>query len=318
MSLYQLVKQLLIRGIIRQGYSMIKQSRLQENSYVYIYQNQPKHPKFGVFIIHGMAEHGLRYQRFMEVLEKQDILAITMDLRGHGKSLRPTQEVGILNKSDDFHNILDDIYDAIKDAQKKHPEVHWTLMGHSMGSIFARAFALKYKNTVDKMIWMGTLPYFSRFKIKLIRRLIGFVSLFYSHPKRNQILSFLLNHPLEKKYPGGAFHWLSKNPLNVDDYISDPLSGYVYNSTFYQWFFKLIEEVNQPKAFQDTLLKSVAIIAGTGDPVIGSTEKIKELMSYYKDVKTSYYFVPQARHEVLNEGLSEVDDWLMEVIKDER
>jgi len=41
-------------------------------------------------------------------------------------------------------------------------------------------------------------------------------------------------------------------------------------------------------------------------------------MKRYQDVKTTYYFVPQARHEVLNEGLQEVDEWLCEVIKGER
>lgn len=297
---------------------MINQTRLRDDAYVYIYQNQPKHPKFGVFIIHGMAEHGLRYQRFMEVLETREILAMTMDLRGHGQSLRPTQDVGVLNKADDFHVILADIYDAIKDAQNKFPDVQWTLMGHSMGSIFARAFALKYQGTVEKMIWMGTLPYFSPFKITFVRALTGLISFLYPPPKRNHLLSFLLHHPLEKKHPGSAFNWLSKNPQNVDKYIKDPLSGYVYNTLFYQWFFRLIKEVNQSQSFENHLLESVYLIAGSQDPVIGSPAKIKKLMERYANLSSHFYFVPRARHEVLHEGIEEVDQWLIEVIQDER
>ena len=297
---------------------MIKQILLEKDVTIYQYQNQPKNPQFGVFIIHGMGEHGRRYQRFMTYLEKENILAMTMDLRGHGQSLRPTQEVGILDARDDFDQILDDIYDAINNAQNKYPNVTFTLLGHSMGSIFARAFGMKFKGTVETMIWMGTLPYFSPLKITLIRILANVISLFYRGSKRNPLLSFLLNHPLEKKHPEGSFHWLSKNLKNVDDYVNDDLAGYSYNSRFYRWFFKLIQDVNQKKAFKDTLLKSVYIIAGTQDPVIGSPEKLKALMKRYQDVKTTYYFVPQARHEVLNEGLQEVDEWLCEVIKGER
>lgn len=296
---------------------MIQPSTLHSNPKVSIYQNQPTNPQYGLFIIHGMAEHGLRYQRFMDDLENENILACTMDLSGHGKSLSPNQAVGILRKEDRFDAILEDLNQWTLEVIKNHPDLKFTLMGHSMGSIFARRLAANHPDRFKQMIWMGTLPYFSPLKIGFIRILAGLISSFYPVNKRNHTLSFLLNHPLEKKHPGRAFNWLSKNQDNVDGYLADDAAGYVYNSRFYRWFFKLIQEVNQRNSIKKTTLEAVYIIAGTHDPVIGSPAALKQLMKRYEKIKTSYYFVPQARHEVLNEGMKEVDTWLIGVIRDE-
>lgn len=310
------------KGIIKLGYKMIKSSVLISNSDVIIYQNQPNAPKFGLFIIHGMGEHGLRYQRFMDALEKENILVCTMDLKGHGKSLSPAQDVGILRKEDNFESILKDLNHWTKDVMKNYPKVTFTMMGHSMGSVFARRYASLYPEQFDRMIWMGPVPYFGAFKIKAIKTLTAFISIFYKEKKRNQILSSLLNHPLKKKIRGAEFDWLSQNANNVKTYESDSLSGYAYNSYFYQFFFKLIEATNQPVSFESTQLSSVYVIAGVHDPVIESEAALKALLKRYQDVhptmNVSYYFVPNARHEVLHEGIQEVDDWLIEVIKHER
>lgn len=293
-----------------------------ENSRIQIIFNQPKAPTHGLFIIHGMAEHAHRYERFMTVLESHNILALAIDLRGHGASLREGQQVGILHKDDSFEAILKDIHTWVTSTQLKYPHVSFTLLGHSMGSQFARAYAKAYPGQVDRMIWMGMLPYFSPLKIRLIRSIAFGVALFYPKDKRNKVLSGLLNHPLEKHHPGGAFSWLSVNQENVKAYRADPLSGYPYNSIFYRWFFKLIQAINQPSSFHQTKLKHVYVIAGTEDPVIGSEKALKNLMRKYQDqnpsLEVAYYFVPQARHEVLHEGIEMVDQWLMEVITHER
>jgi alpha-beta hydrolase superfamily lysophospholipase len=301
---------------------MIHSTPLESNPNVTIHQNQPTHPRYGLFIIHGMGEHGLRYQRFMDVLEKQNILACTMDLRGHGQSLSPSQEVGILRKEDNFESILNDINRWTQDVKSNYPDVTFTFMGHSMGSIFARRYASLYPQSFDRMIWMGTLPYFGPLKIKAIKILTAIISAFYPVKKRNQILSGLLNHPLKKHFPGAEFNWLSQNEDNVRSYDNDPLSGYVYNSYFYRFFFKLIEAVNREATIKATQLSSVYVIAGVHDPVIESEVALKSLLKRYQEIHSalnvSYYFVPNARHEVLHEGYQEVDDWLIEVIKHER
>lgn len=310
------------KGIIKLGYKMIKSSILISSPNVVIYQNQPTHPRYGLFIIHGMGEHGLRYQRFMNALETQNILACTMDIKGHGQSLSPLQEVGILRKEDDFESILIDINHWTESLKRTYPDVTFTLMGHSMGSIFARRYASLYPQSFDRMIWMGTLPYFGPLKIKAIKTLIRIISIFYPEKKRNQILSSLLNHPLKKNFPGAEFNWLSQNTDNVKSYENDPLSGYPYNSYFYQFFFKLIETVNREASIKATQLSSVYVIAGVHDPVIESESALKSLLNRYQQIHSamnvSYYFVPNARHEVLHEGIQEVDDWLIEVIKHER
>jgi acylglycerol lipase len=89
-------------------------------------------PLARIALVHGLAEHGRRYDAFALRLNAAGIELIAADLRGHGKS--PGERVWI----DHFDQYLLDT-DALLDAAATTapPDVPLVLMGHSMGGAIA-------------------------------------------------------------------------------------------------------------------------------------------------------------------------------------
>ena len=87
-----------------------------------------------LFICHGYAEHGKRYDEFANHCAEHGIETWTVDLRGHGKS---EGQRGFL---DNFEHYLNDL-EALIDSQKS--DLPHFLLGHSMGGLIALDFAKK-------------------------------------------------------------------------------------------------------------------------------------------------------------------------------
>lgn len=86
-----------------------------------------ENPNHVVCIIHGIGEYAGRYDRMAGYFKEEGIAALSMDLRGHGKS------VGKRGHAAPRNEVFKDI-DALLDyAEKMYPGVPVILYGHSMG-----------------------------------------------------------------------------------------------------------------------------------------------------------------------------------------
>ena len=89
-------------------------------------------PLARIALLHGLAEHGRRYDALALRLNAAGIELIAADLRGHGRS--PGERVWI----DRFDQYLADADALLKAAQTTAPsKVPLFLMGHSMGGAIA-------------------------------------------------------------------------------------------------------------------------------------------------------------------------------------
>ena len=61
-------------------------------------------PKAVIALIHGMGEHSQRYNHVAQFFEKQRIVTMGIDLRGHGKS------EGKRGHTPDYATLMNDIY----------------------------------------------------------------------------------------------------------------------------------------------------------------------------------------------------------------
>lgn len=266
-----------------------------------------KNPVRGLIVIHGMGEHIDRYRPFFQALETSHIYAVGMDLRGHGQSLND-QAMGILKKTDTLPTMLADIHALYAAKKRAYPGLLFSLMGHSMGSVMARAYAAHYPDDFSHMIWMGTLPTYSFVMRKGTRGLSWFMGLLTPYKSRNRLLSKLLNDPLIRsvKAPQTRYDWLSFNVQNVTDYIQDPRCGYAYNSAFYIHFFQMVDGIMQSKTVQRTRLKRVLLISGSDDPVTHMGQAHRDVKALYQNAPQAMTFkdviVPAMRHEPLNES----------------
>lgn len=260
-----------------------------------------------VHILHGMGEHAQRYEDFMTYLADHGFTVYSHDHRGHGKSLKANQDIGIFDKTDHFENIIKDI-DLL---QKKILEIEKVeslyVLGHSMGSLILRRYLQMEPQHVKRAVIMGTLPYYSGFFSKTMQVLAQVTGLFYAPSKRHHLLAKFMNDGLIKviENPSSKFDWLTYNQANVETYIADPMSGFVYNKYFYQSFFKCIYQANKKSNIALTPAIECLFISGKDDPLSNQMKAIEHLVNLYTDLipqlNTHIKTVEAARHEVLHE-----------------
>ncbi|MFW6319570.1 MAG: alpha/beta hydrolase [Bacillota bacterium] len=284
-----------IRSILLKG---TKDSVLHVDVY------QPKEDCRGVLhILHGMGEHAKRYKSFSEYMTTKGFVIVVHDHRGHGKSLKPKQAVGILDKTDTHQAMVDDINVVQDYIMTTYPSTPIIILGHSMGSMLLRNYLHTYQPKIAEAIIMGTLPIYSRLYIKVMRLLVAFMRPFSSMTNRHKLLSNMLNSGLINKIdnPKSSFDWLTYDEVNVSTYINDPLSGYAYNYRFYQSFFKLIDYTSKKQIIDNTPNIPLLIISGENDPINDKNKAIDTVSSAYKSFDITVKKVPNARHEVLND-----------------
>jgi acylglycerol lipase len=91
----------------------------------------PTGARAGLLIVHGMAEHRVRYTDAVQRFTDKQIACFTFDLRGHGES--PGNRADIRS----FQSYVDDLL-AIRDSiHASHPTLPLFMWAHSLGSIVA-------------------------------------------------------------------------------------------------------------------------------------------------------------------------------------
>lgn len=82
-----------------------------------------------ILIVHGLAEHCLRYERLAEYLNAQGYAVCALDLPGHGQS---DGRRGFINDFDDYLAAVLGLRDKMAAQYKYRPVI---LLGHSMGGL---------------------------------------------------------------------------------------------------------------------------------------------------------------------------------------
>lgn len=257
-------------------------------------------PKAALVILPGMAEHTLRYERFANALAARGISVLAAEARGHGEG---AQKLGWFAKKDGWKAVVQDARAALAHMRQRCPGVPVVLLGHSMGSVFARALLMQKQEpapagcillgvTVDKPARRSFAP--------AIAKLTGF---FTGRDKPSRFLTNLLFGAFNKAFAPNrtAFDWISRDEAEVDKYAADPLCGFDCTSAMF---------VDMAQALLFTLKREnearigvpVLIAVGSRDPV-GGPKAARFLQRRWralgKDVVVNVY--PGARHELLNE-----------------
>ena len=97
-----------------------------------------------VQISHGMCEHKERYIPIMEFLASKGFACIIHDHRGHGGSVKSEEDLGYFYQGGE-KGLIADVALVGTQMKKKHPGLPFYLLGHSMGSLIARAYLKKIR-----------------------------------------------------------------------------------------------------------------------------------------------------------------------------
>lgn len=256
-------------------------------------------------IVHGVAEHVYRYDKFASFLAEKGILVVAADHMGHGLSIGDGEAIGVFRGG--WFKALADVHRLFQYTHKENPSIPYILLGHSMGSFLARSFLCRYPDSgISAAILSGT-AWMHRAVInsgKAAATLVG---------KRQgmQTPSKFLNDMMFGSYcnridnPRTPCDWLTRDEKIVDDYVADPLCGFTITPALAKDMMTGLRYIQEP-ANLAKMAKNLPVwfIAGEEDPVGGYGSGVKRATKEFEKAgmeHVSLKLYPQCRHEVLNE-----------------
>ena len=277
-----------------------------------------------VQIVHGMAEYVERYEEFARFLTERGIVVTGEDHMGHGKSVSKDGKYGYFCEQDPATVLVRDVHRLKKATQAEFPGVPYVIMGHSMGSFITRNYMFRYGTGISAAIIMGTgmQPKLLLTASKAIARL---QQVFFGSEHVSQFIDKLAfgNYNKEITDARTPFDWLSRDNEKVDQYISDPLCGFVFTVNGFETLFELISRLHKPENLDRIPKKMpVLMISGTDDPVGDYGKGVRKAYDSLKGAgmeNVSLKLFEGGRHELLNESnrdevMEYIDRWLEEIV----
>jgi alpha-beta hydrolase superfamily lysophospholipase len=271
------------------------------NIFTYKWVPDAGKPKAAVQIVHGAAEHALRYERFAKFLNQAGYVVYADDHRGHGKTAGELSKAGIAGR-DGFNGMVRDEKQLTAIMKRENPGLPVFLFGHSMGSFIGQLYIEQWGGDIKGVILSGStgLPIIPPEAIPQMEQAAA-GELRDQVPTGPSMLA-VFNEPFEPaKTP---FDWLSRDEAEVQKYITDPWCGYAFSNGLTLDLARGMMDMLSPEK-QALIPKDlpVLLVAGEMDPV-GANNGVQALGSRYKelglkDVQVILY--PQGRHEMLNE-----------------
>ena len=277
-------------------------------------------PRAIIQVVHGMAEHSGRYERFARAASAAGFAVVADDHRGHGETIAAPDERGHTADSGGWELVLDDLSRVGGAIAASWPGVPRVLLGHSWGSILVRALLARSPLPAGdpaRVILMGTIGdpgALGRAGVLAARaqaRLRG-----PRHPSTALDARAFSSHNAAFEPARTPVDWLSRDRDEVDAYLADPLCGFVCTSAFYRDLAAGGLEVSRPAAFAAAPVEvPVLVVSGSCDPVGRNGAGPRAVASAYWSAgvrEVSLRLYPGARHELLNEiNRDEVTDQLL-------
>lgn len=253
-------------------------------------------PKAVVQIIHGMQEHGKRYQNFAEFLCENGFVVFVSDLRGHGKSLVSENKLGFGEK-DIFSEIIED-QKIITNHLKEKYNLPIYVFGHSFGSFITQKF-MQVCHIPEKFVVCGT-SFGGNALYGFAKILANTMVLFGKKDKPATMIENMSLNAYGIKFKNG--NWLSRDEENFKKYQADPLCGVSFPVSFYKSMFTHLTKLN--KGVKNIPAdKKIFLIAGSKDPVGNNSKDVLKLFKFLKkkNKNVDMKIYEDARHELLNE-----------------
>ena len=272
-------------------------------------------------ICHGMSEHIGRYEEFAEYLNARGVYVVGHDHLGHGRSVQGDEYYGYFHAEKGNQYVIGDIQALRSITERKHPDIPYFMLGHSMGSFLLRQYLTMYADGLKGAVIMGTgyhgLPLLTIgqifCKMAAARKGWKYRSRFIHN------LSFGGFNKKFKKDTDGA-NWLSANVENCRRFAEDSQCDFMFTVNGYYQMFEGMKTLAR-RGSVDKIPKGLPIffMSGSDDPVGDFGKAVYKVYKKYKragmkDVRLKLY--KGDRHEILRETVyQDFYKWMQSKIK---
>ncbi|MBE6865771.1 MAG: alpha/beta hydrolase [Ruminococcaceae bacterium] len=310
--------------ILKNEFSFRSSNNINTVRGIKVYDEDCQH-KAVMVISHGMVEHYDRYVDFMEYLAGHGFKVYMHDHIGHKHSVDSDDQLGYFAAENGYIHALGDLLTVVNMAKEENPDLKVFLLGHSMGSFFARAFAAAHGELIDGLLISGTggPNKAAGGAIKLIKAM----KLFKGDKHRSHYMqNIAFGKYLEKiENPDTPSDWITRDKEIVQQYVNDKYCQFVFTLNGFEALMEIIALSGSDETFVNTPKDlPVFIFSGSMDPVGNYGIGVMQVVDCYKDagctdVQVKIY--DGGRHEMLNEinrdeVYTDVLNWLVSKVED--
>ncbi len=256
-------------------------------------------------IAHGLCEYIARYDDFSRFLAQNGVAVCGNDHLGHGDTAQSADDYGYFGPHGARAFVLRDIKYLAEECQTRYPGVPYVLLGHSMGSFFARKFACVWPEMLDGLILSGTSGHSPLLRMGLSMARV----LEKSHGERyrSPFLQKLTFGSYLARIPNAntRYDWISGEEEVVRQYVRDEKCNFLFTVGGYYELFHILHEVSG-KSWAMAMPKDLPIFlfSGAEDPVGDFGHGVRQVEAWLKKAGVgplSLTLYPGGRHEMLNE-----------------
>lgn len=251
-------------------------------------------PRAVIVVVHGVAEHSGRYERFAKYFVERGFAVFALDHPGHGRSNGTPGHVG---RFSEYIQTVDQLCGRVAEEMRDIPQI---LLGHSMGGLICTSYLLQNQDAFLGCILSGpaikTDVEPGAFQMALIRFLARAL------PKVGVL-------QLDSR-------GVSRDPEEVKRYLEDPL---VYNGKLSaRLVSELFEEMERVQVEASRISLPMLILHG-GEDSMASPQGSHFLAERVASKNKTLEIYPGLYHEIFNEPEREqvFDDilrWLDELL----
>ncbi|MDR2793893.1 MAG: lysophospholipase [Treponema sp.] len=282
-----------------------------------------------VNIVHGMAEHGERYNRLAERLTAEGIVVWAADMRGHGKtadsSINDPGHGGLLGHCADENaiDVLTSDINVVNNAiMREYPGTPVFLFGHSWGSFLTQ----NYIETYGTIPLAGCILSGTRgpdgLLIAASKPVMSFLAALRGCRNPSKLAYALAIGPYNRPFKPNrtAVDWLSRDDEEVNAYVADKLCGNMSSVGFFKDLSILLNKIHKKESLSNIRQNlPIYIVGGSADPVGDMGKSPTALVDAYRSLgiqDLEFALYPDARHEMLNETnreevINNLITWLM-------
>lgn len=259
-----------------------------------------------VQIVHGMGEHSARYAELGCALAREGHAVYASDLRGHGASAAIEDALGDLGAPHGWASTVDDLLEVGRELGRRHPDAPRVWLGHSMGSVLVRDCLVREPRSARGVVLSGP-PGASAVRTVLGQTIARLEQLRLGSRGSSPLLARLLFGGFDRPFRPArtGYDWLSRDPHEVDAYVSDPLCGFVLRPRSLAEMLAALRRLDRPASLAAVPRDlPILILGGSEDPVPGGARGLRRIAQRLSGAgfsRVELRIHPGARHEVLHE-----------------